>query len=60
MPRILCILGLILSGLTALLFLLDLVIAKPFGGHNMTMDIVFLVCSIVVIVLSYLTFRETT
>lgn len=57
MARVLCILGLILSGLTALLFLLDLVLAKPFGGHDMVMDIVFLVCSLIVATLSFLTMR---
>jgi hypothetical protein len=57
MARVLCIIGLILSGLTALLFLLDLILAKPFGGHNMVMDIVFLVCSLVVAALSFQTLR---
>ncbi len=58
MPRVLCIIGLILSGLTALLFLLDLILAKPFGGNSMTMDLVFLVCSIAVMALSFLTLRN--
>lgn len=57
MARVLCIIGLVLSCLTALLFLLDLILAKPFGGHNMVMDIVFLVCSLVVAGLSFHTMR---
>lgn len=58
MPKVLCIIGLVLSGLTALLFLLDLILGQPFGGYSLVMDAVFLVCALGVLALSFLTLRE--
>ncbi len=64
MPRVLCIIGLILSGLVALLFLLDLILSMagmsaPFGGHSLLMDVVFLISALTVAVLTFFTLRET-
>lgn len=58
MARILCIIGLVISSLVALLFLADLAAGIPFNRHNVVMDAVFLVCSLVVAGMSFQTFRE--
>lgn len=39
MPKALTIAGMVVSGLIALVFALDLVAGVPFGGANTTMDI---------------------
>lgn len=58
MPKALCILGMVVSGLTLLLFGLDLATGLPFGGVSMVVDIVFVVASAVLGYLGWSTFRE--
>ena len=58
MPRILCIIGLVISCLIALLFLLDMAAGVPFNRHSMLMDGVFLVSALVFAFLSFQTYRE--
>lgn len=58
MARILCIIGLVISSLVALLFLADLAAGVPFNRHNAMMDGVFLVCAAIVAVMSFQTLRE--
>jgi hypothetical protein len=58
MPKALCISGLVVAGLVAILFAADLAVGYPFGRASMTMDVSVLVCAIVLGLLSWLTFRE--
>ena len=60
MPRVLCIIGLVISGLIALLFLLDLAIGAPFGGYSKLMDAAFLGCGLIIAWLSFATLRENS
>jgi len=65
MPKILCIIALVISVLFFLLFLADLLMMlsgnttmAPFKGSNMIVDIVFIIGSGVLGGLSWLTLRE--
>ena len=65
MPKILCLTGLVVSGLIALIFLMDLVFGllgmsalAPFKLTSILLDSVFLVSSIVLGILSWTSFRE--
>jgi hypothetical protein len=65
MPKILCLTGLVVSGLIALLFLMDLgfgmlgiVNLAPFKMISPLMDAVMLVSSVVLGVLSWTSLRE--
>ena len=58
MPKALCILGMVVSALTLLLFGLDLATGIPFGGVKPVMNIVFVVSSVILAYLSWSTFRE--
>lgn len=65
MPKVLCLTALVISILVFLLFFSDLLLAMigmehaaPFRGAHRGIDIVFSVCSAVLGVLSFLTFRE--
>ncbi len=65
MPKLLCLTGLVVSGLIALIFLMDLVFGlagmgalAPFKLNSMTLDIVMLISSIVLGVLSWFSLRE--
>lgn len=65
MPKLLCLTGLVVSGLIALIFLMDLVFGlagmsalAPFKLNSLTFDIVMLVSSIVLGVLSWFSLRE--
>lgn len=58
MPKALCILGMVVSALTLLLFGLDLAIGLPFGGVSRVVDIVFVAASGILGYLSWSTFRE--
>ncbi len=60
MPKVLCILGMVVAGLLALLFGLDLVTKFPFGGGSAMVSIGFIIASLVLIYLSWSTFREQT
>jgi len=65
MPKILCLTGLVVSGLVALIFLMDLIFGlmgmsslAPFNLTSLMMDLVFLVSSGVLGFLSWTSFRE--
>ena len=64
MPKALCLISLVVAAILFLLFTADLAMSMggmssaPLQGANMTMDIAFMVLSIVLGVLSWLTFRE--
>ena len=58
MPRAMTIAGLVVSGLLALVFALDLFIEFPFNRQSMAMDIGFLVSSLILGFLSWTTLRE--
>ncbi len=66
MPKALCILGMVVSALLAILFLADLVGGKlfpalaPFGGasYQSLMGVWFLVCAAILGYLSWSTMRE--
>lgn len=65
MPKILCLTGLVVSGLIALIFLMDLIFGlmgmsslAPFNLTSLMMDLVFLVSSGVLGFLSWTSFRE--
>ncbi len=61
MPKALCLAGMVVSILLGALFLFDLVAPAglaPFRGTSWLMDISFLICSILLGVMSWLTFRE--
>jgi hypothetical protein len=61
MPKALCLVGMVVSILLAILFLFDLVApasVSPFRGTSWLMDISFLICSILLGIMSWLTFRE--
>ncbi len=60
MPRALCIVGTVVSLLLLLIFGLDLAVRFPFSRANMIMDIGFVLCSVTLGVLSWLTMREQT
>jgi len=60
MPKALCIFGTVIAVLLLLVFALDLTIGIPFGGPkvSMLMDIGFIVCSIALGYISWMTLRE--
>ena len=62
MPKALCIVGMVVAGILAILFGLDLAlpVGKPFGGVSMVMSIGFLICAAILGYVSWLTFREQT
>ncbi len=59
MPKILCIFGLVVSGLFLLIFGLDLGVGVPFNGANRwVMDLPMTVCALALGYISWTTFRE--
>jgi len=64
MPKALCLSGMVVSILIALLFLLDLVASfiapgfAPFRGVSWLMDVTLIICSATLGVMSWMTFRE--
>lgn len=65
MPKGLCILALAISGIVFTLFLVDLIMGlsgmqhmAPFRYANMTFDIVSIVCSLILGVMSWFTLKE--
>jgi hypothetical protein len=64
MPKAFCLTGLVVAGLVFLLFTMDLVLGSlgsglaPFKLANMTMDIVFLIGSLILAFLSWSSLRE--
>ncbi len=58
MPKALSISGMVIAVLIFLLFTVDLALAFPFQRSSMMMDIVFVLCSLGLGYLSYITFKE--
>lgn len=65
MPKLLCIISLVISILVFLLFTADLVLGfagsegiAPFKFSNSTVDIIFVVCSAILGTLSWFTLQE--
>ncbi|HID77846.1 MAG TPA: hypothetical protein EYP56_17840 [Planctomycetaceae bacterium] len=58
MPKVLCIIGMVISVLLLLVFGLDLALKIPFGRANALMSISFVICSLVLGYLSWSTYRE--
>jgi len=64
MPKALCLSGMVVSILIALLFLLDLVASfvapgfAPFRGVSWLMDVTLIICSATLGAMSWMTFRE--
>ena len=47
MPKILCILGMVISVLLLLVFGLDLALKIPFRGADLKMSITFVICALI-------------
>jgi hypothetical protein len=58
MPKALCMAGMVVALLVAVLFLLDLALGIPFRKASVTMDVALLVSAVLLGVISWLTFRE--
>ena len=58
MAKALTIFGMVVGGLLALLFTLDLAAGIPFGGANMMMDIGGMIAGLILGYVSFETFRE--
>ena len=63
MPRLLCLSGLVVAGLVLLLFLLDLIMSLAGMGSlfrfpSLLMDIAFMVCSVTLGYLSWMSLKE--
>jgi hypothetical protein len=58
MAKALCITGLVVSGLVAILFAADLIARVPFGRASSVMDISLLVCALLLGLISWMTLRE--
>ena len=58
MPKALCLTGMVIAIVVALLFLLDLIIKIPFQRANLVMDVVFVICAGTLGFISWTTFRE--
>ena len=58
MPRILAIAGMVVAGLMLLIFGLDIAVGLPFGRADSTIDIGFIVSSLILAYLSWSAFRD--
>ena len=58
MPKALCLTGMVIAIVVALLFLLDLIIKIPFQRANVLMDVVFVLCAGTLGFISWTTFKE--
>ena len=58
MAKALCISGMVVAVLVALLFTADLVAKWPFNRASLMMDVSFLICAIVLGLISWMTYRE--
>ncbi len=58
MAKVLNIFGMVVAGLTGVVFALDLGISLPFGGASKMLDISFIICAAILGYLSWSTFRE--
>ena len=58
MPKALCVLGMVVAVLLAILFAMDLAIGAPFRGASPIGDIGFIVCAVILGYTSFATWRE--
>jgi len=58
MAKILTTIGMVMAGILALPFLLDLAFGWPFKKASVTMDVAFLICAAVLAFMSWTTMRE--
>ncbi len=58
MPKVLCILAIAVAVLLLIVFGLDVAMGIPFQGHSTTMDIGFIIVSVVLGYMGWSTFRE--
>ena len=58
MPKALSIIGLTISALLLLIFGLDMALGIPFQNVSSTMDVGFIICSLILGYLSWSTMRE--
>ena len=58
MSKILSIAGMAVSALVFLVFVLDMALGIPFGGANSTMNICFIVVSLILAYMSWSSWRE--
>lgn len=58
MPKVFCIVGMVIAGILAFLFALDLALKFPFGRASLPMDVAFVICALGLGYLSWSTWRE--
>ena len=58
MAKTLCIIGMALSALVFLVFLIDISVAFPFSRYSIMMDVVFLTVSVLLAWMSWNVYRE--
>jgi hypothetical protein len=58
MAKALCMTGLVVAGLIAILFAADLAASIPFRRASIVMDVSLLVCAILLGLISWMTLRE--
>ncbi len=58
MPKALCMSGMVVAILIAILFLLDLAIKFPFQRVSILMDVSLLICAAILGLISWFTYRE--
>jgi hypothetical protein len=59
MGKAMAIAGMVIGGVVALAFVLDMVLGVPFGGRVMLMDIGFFLCGAILAYLSWNALRDT-
>ena len=60
MPKVLCIIGMVVAVLLLLVFGVDAAVEFPFGRASLLMDVSLIVCSLVLAYLSWTTMRQQT
>ena len=60
MPKVLCIIGMVVAGLLTVVFAADAASGYPFGGYSLLMDITMIVCSLILGYLGWATWRQQT
>ncbi|ADB18421.1 hypothetical protein Psta_3766 [Pirellula staleyi DSM 6068] len=58
MPKALCLLGMMVAILIAILFIADLAAGVPFQKASILMDIALIVCALMLGAISWFTFKE--
>jgi len=58
MPKALAMSGLVVSALVLIIFLLDLLLGFPFSRVSATIDVGFIICSLILGPLSWFTYKE--